>query len=224
MKKTLLMAAIALAAATTLIGTANAQVAGSTARGATLTEVSEIAMGWSVKKSILGKTVYNDANDKVGTVVDLIITPDKYVSYLIIGAGGFVGLGRHDVAIPVTQVRDQAGKLVMAGATKDTIKALPAFSYATDDTRRAQFVAAADQDIVKAKDKLADLQKKASAATAEAKVKLDAQAVAVDKDLKAGEAKLGELRRASAKGWHAFEADVSAAMAKLRKTIEAATA
>jgi sporulation protein YlmC with PRC-barrel domain len=223
MRKTLLIAAVALAAATSIVGTANAQVAGSTARGATLTEVSEIAMGWSVKKSILGKTVYNDANDKVGTVVDLIITPDKYVSYLIIGAGGFVGMGRHDVAIPITQVRDQAGKLVMAGATKDTIKALPAFNYANDEARRAQIVAAADQDIAKAKAKLADLQKQASAATAEAKVKLDAQAAALDKDMKAGEAKLGELRRASAKGWHTFEADVSAAMAKLRKTIEAAT-
>jgi len=132
-------------------------------------------------------------------------------------------VGRHDVAIPVTQLRDQAGKLVMAGATKDTIQALPEFNYAGDDARRTQIVAAADQDIAKARDKLTELQKKASAATAEAKLKLDAQAAVLDKDLKAGEAKLGEMRRASAKGWHAFENDVSAAMAKLRKSIEAAT-
>ncbi len=222
MKKTLLITAMALAAAATSLNTASAQVAGSTTRITTLTEVSEIAMGWSVKKSLLGKAIYNDANVKIGSVVDLIITPEKYVSYVIVGAGGFVGLGRHDVAIPVTQVREQGGKLVIAGATQDTIKASPAFTYASDEARRAQFVAAADQDIAKAKEKLADLQTRASAATAEAKIKLEAQGAALAVDVKAGEAKLNELRHASAKGWRAFETDVGAALAKLRKTLEAA--
>jgi hypothetical protein len=48
----------------------------------------------------------------------------------IVGAGGFVGVGRHDVAIPVAQITEQDGKLVLAGATKDAIKALPKFDYA----------------------------------------------------------------------------------------------
>jgi len=31
---------------------------------------------------------------------DIIITPEKAVSYAIIGTGGFLGLAKHDVAIP----------------------------------------------------------------------------------------------------------------------------
>ena len=223
MKKFILMAALSLTAGAAMLGTASAQVAGSTVRGVTLTEVQELALGWSVKKSLLGKTVYNGSGDKVGTVVDLVLSPDKTVSYLIIGAGGFIGMGRHDVAVPVTQVKDQGGKLVLDGASKDSVKAMPAFDYATDERRREQLAGQADQDIAKARAKLTELDKKASAATADAKVKIDAQVVALKQDLKTAEAQLTELRKASAAKWKTFEADVSAAMTKLRKSINAAT-
>jgi len=53
------------------------------------------------------------------------------VSFAIIGAGGFVGVGRHDVLIPITQLKQQEdGKIVLPGATKEAIKALPKFEYA----------------------------------------------------------------------------------------------
>ena len=219
--KTLLVTALAMVSLVSLVGNASAQVAGSTTTtlGVTVTESTQRALGWSVKKSILGKTVYNEAGDKVGKVEDLIIAPDKGVSYLIIGAGGFIGMGRHDVAIPVTQVQDKAGKLVMAGATKDTIKAMPAFDYASDTAQRDRFIAAADSDIAKAKVKLVDLQKKASEATADAKTKLDTQVAELKVDLKAAEDKLTELKNATVKKWKAMEASVSASMARVRKAL-----
>jgi len=36
----------------------------------------------------MGKNVFNDKSEKVGVVDDLIIAPDKAVSYAIIGTGG----------------------------------------------------------------------------------------------------------------------------------------
>jgi sporulation protein YlmC with PRC-barrel domain len=48
----------------------------------------------------LGQPVYNDNNERVGSVDDIIITPEKAVSYAIIGTGGFLGLAKHNVAIP----------------------------------------------------------------------------------------------------------------------------
>ena len=54
----------------------------------------------------------------------------KAVSYAIVGAGGFLGVDRHDVAIPVNQFTQKDGKFVLAGATKDAIKAIPQFEYA----------------------------------------------------------------------------------------------
>jgi sporulation protein YlmC with PRC-barrel domain len=135
MKKTVLATALFAAVYLSAGGMAHAQVAGSTTVGITVTEATQVAMGWSVKKGILGKTVYNDAGVRVGKVMDLIISPDRNVSYVIVGAGGFIGIGRHDVAIPIKQIQNHRGKLVMAGATKDTIQSMPAFNYTTDSTR-----------------------------------------------------------------------------------------
>lgn len=110
-----------------------AQVAGHTALGVSVTELDAIIKGVSVKKQVLGKPVYNEANEKVGNVQDLIVTPENAVSFAIVGAGGFVGVGRRDVAIPVNQFKYDQGKIVLPGATKDAIKALPEFKYERQD-------------------------------------------------------------------------------------------
>jgi len=109
---------------------AMAQVAGSTRLGVSVEEVKIVASGWSSKKQILGKTVFNENNEKVGKIDDLIVAPTGELSFVIIGAGGFAGVGRHDVAIPVQQIQLQDGKFVLPGATKAAVKALPKFEYA----------------------------------------------------------------------------------------------
>ena len=111
-------------------GYAAAQVAGSSTLGVAVEEMKAVALGWSVKKQILGQSVYNEQKQRVGKIEDLIVAPDTSVSFAIIGAGGFVGLGRHDVAIPVGQLKQQDGKFVLPGATKEAIKALPKLEYA----------------------------------------------------------------------------------------------
>jgi PRC-barrel domain protein len=65
---------------------------GSTTLGVSIEELKAVAIGWSADKQIVGKTVYNDTNQKIGVIDDLIATPDNSVSYAIIGAGGFRGL------------------------------------------------------------------------------------------------------------------------------------
>jgi hypothetical protein len=107
-----------------------ALVAGSTTIGVPATEITTLAYGWSAKKQILGKPVYNDHNERVGDVDDIIVAPDKSLSYAIIAVGGFLGLGEHYVAIPFNQFKGGEGKYVLPGATKDTLKAIPTFNYA----------------------------------------------------------------------------------------------
>lgn len=213
----LALATLALAASLSAAAPAQAQVA-----GATTTESTRPAKGWSVKKTLLGKTIYNEAGQKVGKVEDLIIAPDKNVSYVIVGAGGFIGIGRHDVAVAMTQIQDQSGKLVMAGATKESIKAMPMFAYATDTAGRDRFLAAADKDIAKGKARVAELEKKAGAASADVKLGIDGQITALQGDLKTAESKLGEMKQSAAERWKEFEAGVSAATARLRKSIDTA--
>jgi sporulation protein YlmC with PRC-barrel domain len=106
-----------------------AQTAGSMVSVST-TELREVAMGWSAKKQILGKSVYNNIGEKVGDIDDLIVTPDKAVSYAIVGVGGFLGVGEHEIAVPVGQLKQLEGKIVLPGATKDALKAAPKFEYA----------------------------------------------------------------------------------------------
>lgn len=219
----LMFAALTAVGALCIAGSATAQVAGGTTTVDTsVTESTKLAMGWSVKKTLLGKSIYNDAGEKVGKVEDLIISPDKNLTYVIVGAGGFIGIGRHDVAILVTQIQDKAGKLVMAGATKDMVKAMPKFTYTTDTSRRDAFVTAADKDIAKGKDAVASLEKKAGMAAAEAKAKMDLDLAALRLDLKSAETKLAEMKQATVARWTEFEASVSAATARLRKSTEKA--
>src|SRR6266852_9006991 len=120
-------ASVLLTGATTSI---SQQVVGSTQLGVAVAELRDVTTGWSAKRQVLGKTVFNDGGDGIGKNDDIIIAPDKAVSYAIIGAGGFRGVGKHDVAIPVSQLKQSDGKIVLAGATKDAVKAMPPFEYA----------------------------------------------------------------------------------------------
>jgi sporulation protein YlmC with PRC-barrel domain len=93
-------------------------------------ELRDVAAGWSAKKQILGKGVYNDTGDKVGEINDLIVTPTKAVSYAIVGVGGFLGMGEHEIAVPVGKLKQEQDKIVLHGATKEALKAAPKFEYA----------------------------------------------------------------------------------------------
>jgi sporulation protein YlmC with PRC-barrel domain len=93
-------------------------------------ELREVTNGWSAERSILGQRVYNEKDERVGWVDDIIITPDKAVSYAIVNAGDFLGLTKHNVAIPVSQFRLVDNKIVLPGATKETLNAMPEFQYA----------------------------------------------------------------------------------------------
>lgn len=98
--------------------------------GVTVEEVTMVAHGWSMKRNVLGKHVYNEKNEKIGQIEDVIVTPDKSLSYAILNVGGFLGIGRHEVAIPINQLKGEKDRFVLVGVTKDVLKAMPKFEYA----------------------------------------------------------------------------------------------
>ena len=111
-------------------GISHAQVAGSTFLGSSYAEVRDIALGWSAKRQIFGSPVYNDLNERSGSVDDIIVTFDKSVSYAIVNAGGFLAVAKHDLAVPVSKLKLVDGKLVLPGATRQALKDVPPFEYA----------------------------------------------------------------------------------------------
>lgn len=128
------LASAAALAAFTLLATAlptQAQVAGSTRVATAVMEMRQVATGWSATRQVLGHPVFNENGEKVGRVEDLIIAPDGTISFAIIGAGGFLGLRRHDVAVPVALLQaSDNDTFVFPGATREAIRAVPAFEYA----------------------------------------------------------------------------------------------
>lgn len=124
-----LSTAAALAQKTTMPAPATPMGAPAANIGVTTSDMTSVTGGWSAKHDLMGKQVVNDAKDKIGKVEDVILTPEGKASYAIVGVGGFVGIGRHDVAIPMDQLKFQDGKYVLAGGTKDALKALPKWSY-----------------------------------------------------------------------------------------------
>jgi hypothetical protein len=49
------------------------QVVGSTQLGLAAAELRDATAGWSAKRQVLGKTIYNDRGDGIGKVDDIIV-------------------------------------------------------------------------------------------------------------------------------------------------------
>jgi sporulation protein YlmC with PRC-barrel domain len=109
---------------------AEAQVAGAATVGVTVEEMKLVVLGWSAKRKLLGHDVYNERNEKIGKIDDIIVSPKRTVSHAIIGVGVFLGLVKKDVAIPMDQLQLANDRFILKGATKDALLRMPAFEYA----------------------------------------------------------------------------------------------
>jgi hypothetical protein len=121
--------AVVVAAALATSGAVSAQVAGTQPLGVTVQQSQALLHGWSVQKGLLGKPVYNDQNEKIGTILDLVVAPGGSLSAAVISTGGFLGMATHDVAVPIDALDIRNGNFYLAGATKDALKATPEFQY-----------------------------------------------------------------------------------------------
>jgi sporulation protein YlmC with PRC-barrel domain len=89
------------------------------------------------------QNVYDPSDNKIGDINDVLIDKAGNVSALIIGVGGFLGMGEKDVAIPFSDVhaseKNNKWYLVL-NTTKDALKTAPGFTY--DKTRTTWIPAA----------------------------------------------------------------------------------
>lgn len=89
--------------------------------------------------NIIGESVYNSVADdaeNIGNVNDIVLGVDGEAEYVIIGVGGFLGLGQRDVAIPFEELewseRDGQWWLVV-NTTRENLEAQPEFDTAAYD-------------------------------------------------------------------------------------------
>lgn len=124
--------ALALIAGGLMGGHASAQdppIVGKAKLGVSVTEAELVATGWRASKMI-HVDVYNEKDEKIGRVDDLIVSPDGTLSAAIIDVGGFLGMATHRVAIPIQNFQQIAPKPILPGASKEALKNLPEFEYA----------------------------------------------------------------------------------------------
>src|SRR4051794_18268563 len=92
----------ALLSTALLTGTAVAQNANSSSdRPAASTGQHE---GWRASK-LVGVDVYNEANEKIGDINEVILDKSGKVSNVILGVGGFLGMGEHYVAVSYDKLK-----------------------------------------------------------------------------------------------------------------------
>ncbi len=93
-------------------------------------DVMKISTGYRASK-VIGSTVVNEAGDSVGKVDEIIVGPDGKAPFVVLSVGGFLGVGDKLVVLPYEQMRTDGKKIVLPGATKDSLKSLPEFKYAS---------------------------------------------------------------------------------------------
>jgi len=87
-----------------------------------------VATGYRTSK-VVGSTVVNEANETVGTIDDLIVTANEKVPFAVLSVGGFLGMGSKYVVVPFSSLQVQDKKMMLPGATKESLKGLPEFKY-----------------------------------------------------------------------------------------------
>lgn len=94
-------------------------------------DVAVVAKGYRTTE-LVGRSVYNDKNEKIGTLDDIMIAQDGAAMFGIVQVGGFLGLGGHLVAVPYKSLvmKDTENKIVLPGASKQALTAMTEFKYA----------------------------------------------------------------------------------------------
>lgn len=59
---------------------------------------------WRASK-VVGLKIYNDSNESLGSVNDLLLDKEGKIAAVVIGVGGFLGMGEHYVAVPYEKIK-----------------------------------------------------------------------------------------------------------------------
>ena len=82
-------------------------------------------------KELLSENVVNAANESIGDINDVLIGHDGKVAAVIVGVGGFLGMGEKDVALPYDQLtfaKDTNNNLIVGtSATKESLETAPEY-------------------------------------------------------------------------------------------------
>jgi hypothetical protein len=92
--------------------------------------------GGALVSTYFDRGMHNRSGEKIGSISDLIVTPDGIIAAALVGVGGFLGIGEKEVAVPFSSievVRNGNDVRFVIDATKEALKDAP--SYEETDAR-----------------------------------------------------------------------------------------
>ena len=129
MKRGMVLAGAAMISVILSTGSAGAQGTAQTVELVKV-DVQTLAAGYRASK-VIGSNVVNDANEAIGNIDDLLVSSDGKRPYAVLSIGGFLGMGTHLVVVPYDTLKFTDNKVTLPGGTKEGLKMLPEFKYAT---------------------------------------------------------------------------------------------
>lgn len=89
---------------------------------------------------LIGQDIENAAGEDVGEVNSVILGQDGKVEAVIVGVGGFLGLGERDVAIDWNDLSfGNNGEQIVANITREQLEQMPEYEFADDQRRGTAF-------------------------------------------------------------------------------------
>ena len=100
------MAALASTALLASIASAQTPTATTDRAGAASSAMPESSLqgDWRASK-VVGLSVYNDQNEKLGSINEILMDKSGTIKAVVLGVGGFLGMGEHLVAVPLDKVK-----------------------------------------------------------------------------------------------------------------------
>jgi sporulation protein YlmC with PRC-barrel domain len=90
-----------------------------TAAPAAAADTTSFKGNWRTSK-LVGMSVYNDNNESLGSINDLLTDKNGDIKGVVLGVGGFLGVGEHLVAIPYDKIKFVDEPVAYTGASKAT--------------------------------------------------------------------------------------------------------
>jgi len=82
----------------------------------TMSDTSSFQGSWRASK-LVGLSVYNEKNESVGSINDMLTDKNGKIVAVVIGVGGFLGVGEHLVAVPFDKVKFSTEPVAYTGAS-----------------------------------------------------------------------------------------------------------
>lgn len=102
-------------------------------------DVQKLSAGYRSSKFV-GSSVVNDANETIGNIADLLVSPNGKQPFAVLSIGGFLGMGKHLVVLPYDSLKPFDNKLMLPGGSKEGLRTLPTFTYRRSDPTPCRMV------------------------------------------------------------------------------------